>query len=262
MNEDPITLEQIEILSEILEGDIDQGVLQGFLIMSSRLVDNFGHHRTKELVRVFRTDTDEGKSCLKRSLRDLSCHLGTYTEYAKSYPVSIIPPSPAFPMLKIIGIETITKYVYRVLDSKSKIRDTEELVENYIKRTGHLPWAKPPKDPVLRAKPKFVHWCSYVKLPTPTETQEALQILPEWSDCKIRATIKSDDIKGCAYMAYNGDRSDPNNDVLGFYGYFFEPLTQDHPPLAGGDVQINVFGDPKVHKLEKWCDINGCWVIV
>ena len=58
-------------------------------------------------------------------------------------------------------------------------------------------------------------------------------------------------------MAYNGDWNDPDDKT--FHGYFFELLTQDHPPLPGGDVQIKVFGEPEVFKLEKWCDSDGCW---
>jgi len=262
LEEDPIIKEQIEVLYEILGDDIDDEIMQGFLIVCSRLVDNYGNHRTRELEKIFRTNTDDGKDCLKNSLKALSKSLGTYENYAFSYPVSIIPPNPIFPMLKMVGIENITKSVYRALDSKSKIRNSGELVEKYIMRTGKLPCAAPPKDPVLRSKPKFVHWCSYVKLPTPSDIQEGLQILPEWSDCKLRATIHSKNITDNTYMAYNGDRHDPNDKSLGFYGYFFELLTQDHPPLSGGEVQIKVFGEPMVAKLEKWCDKDNCWSMV
>lgn len=261
MEDDPITEDQIRVLSDILEGDIDNEILQGFLIVCSRLVDNFGHHRTRELEKIFRTNSDKGKTSLKDSLRELSKMLGSYDEYAGSYPVSIIPPVPAFPMLRIVGIENIAKQVYRVLDSNSEIRSSGEPVETYIKRTGRLPRAEPPKEPVLRSKPKFVHWCSYVKLATPKLTQDGLQIKSEWSDCQLRATLQTNDIKDHSYMAYNGDRFDPDDkeQILGFYGYFFELLTQDHPPLFGGEVQIKVFGEPEVSRLEKWCNTNSCW---
>jgi len=261
VEDDPITDEQIQILDDILEGDIDNETLQGFLIVCSRLVDSFGHHRTRELEKIFRTSTDKGRRSLKESLRELSKKLGSYDEYAVSYPVSIIPPLPAFPMLRIVGIENIAKQVYRVLDSNSKIRRSGELVESYIKRTGRLPKADPPKEPVLRSKPKFVHWCSYVKLSTPKLTQDGLQIKPEWSDCQLRATLQTADIIDHSYMAYNGDKFDPDDkeQAMGFYGYFFELLTQDHPPLLGGEVQIKVFGEPVVYKLEKWCNVNSCW---
>lgn len=261
MDEDPIIEEQLGILDELLDGDVDNETLQGFLIICSRLVDNFGHHRTRELETIFRTSTDSGKACLKNSLKELSNKLGSYENYAASYPISIIPPRPAFPMLRIVGIESIAKFVYRVLDSRATIRGSGELVEAHIKRTGRLPNAEPPKEIVLRSKPSFVHWCSYVKLPTPEDAQHALQIKPEWSDCKLRATIQTKDIKNHSYMAYNGDRYDPDDadKVLGFYGYFFELLTQDHPPLLGGEVQIKVFGEPCVSKLEKWCDTKKAW---
>ena len=260
--DDPITTEQIQMLSEILGEEIKGDLLEGFLIMCSRLVDNFGHHRTDELRDIFQTHREEGKACLKASLLGLCKELVSYQNFVSSYPVSIIPPNPAFPMLKIIGIENLSDFVYRVLDSNSRIRNTNERGQDYIMRTGRLPSALPPAGPVLREKPKFVHWCSYTKFSTPGETQDSLQILPEWSNCELRATLSTSDIREHAYMAYNGDHHDPDNEVLGFYGYFFEPLTQDHPPLAGGHVQIKVFGAPKVLMLEKWCGEKRAWDIV
>jgi len=260
--DDPITAEQIQVLSEILGEKIEGNLLEGFLIVCSRLVDNFGHHRTQELEDIFQTKKDAGKRCLKNSLLALCNKLGSYENYALRYPVSIIPPKPAFPMLRMVGIEELSEFVYRILDSNSKIRESNELVEKYIIRTGELPWAKPPSEPVLRKKPKFVHWCSYVQLQTPREMQERLQILPEWSNCELRATLATRDIQEHAYMAYNGDHYDPDDKSLSFYGYFFEPLTQDHPPFPGGQVQIKVFGAPKVSMLEKWCHGEGSWNVI
>lgn len=262
MHEDPITTEQIAVLSDLLEEPIQDDVLEGFLIMCSRLVDNFGHHRTHELARIFQTHKEEGKTCLKNSLLALTSRFDSYEKFAASYPVSIIPPRPVFPMMRIIGIENISKYVYRVLDSNSKIRDSEELVEDYIVRKGELPLAEPPAFPVLREKPKFVHWCSYVQFHTPQATQEHLQILKIWNNCELRATLSTRDITDHAYLAYNGDHHDPSNKSLGFYGYFFEPITQDHPPLEGGEVQIKVFGAPKVSLLEKWNNAEKKWKVV
>ncbi|MGQ8367379.1 hypothetical protein [Glaciecola sp. 1036] len=260
--DDPITNEQVQILSEILNEEITGQLLEGFLIMCSRLVDNFGHHRTNELRNIFQTHKKEGVACLKRSLLELSNVLKSYKDFTALYPVSINPPNPAFPMLKMIGIENIVDHVYRVLDSNSRIRGTDELVSEYIMRTGQLPFAPPPSAPVLREKPKFVHWCSYLTFATPSETQDALQILPEWSNCRLRATLPVATIREHAYMAYNGDHHDPKNKVFGFYGYFFEPLTQDHPPLLGGCVQIKVFGSPNVTVLEKWCEEKNRWYTV
>lgn len=262
LENDPITTEQINILSMILGEDIEGDLLEGFLIVCSRLVDNFGHHRTHELEDIFQTNKEEGKSCLKKSLLALCKELGSYENYVLSYPVSVNPPNPAFPMLKILGVEKLSEVVYRVLDTSSRIKGSKELVEEYIIRTGELPWAEPPKEPVLRKKPKFVHWCSYVRFATPKDTQEGLQILPEWSNCELKATLATLDIREHVYMAYNGDHHDPDDESLGFYGYFFEPLTQDHPPLLGGQAQIKVFGAPKVLVLEKWCNKRGGWSIV
>ena len=33
---------------------------------------------------------------------------------------------------------------------------------------------------------------------------------------------------GSSYVAFNGDRQDPQNEMLRFYKYFYEPLAQDH----------------------------------
>ena len=53
-------------------------------------------------------------------------------------------------------------------------------------------------------------------------------------------------------MAFNGDREDPSDSKLRFYKYFFEPLAQDHPALAGGGIQIGLEGAPLVETLEEW----------
>ena len=262
MEEDPITAEQIEVLSNILGEDIEGDLLDGFLIVCSRLVDNFGHHRTHELEKVFQTHKKEGRNCLKQSLIGLCHALVSYDNYAASYPVSIIPPKPAFPMLRIVGIERLAKFVYRVLDSNSQIRGSNESIESYIMRTGKLPYAEPPNAPVLRQKPTFVHWCSYLQFNSPEETQDNLQILPEWSNCELRATLSTKEIAEHTYMAYNGDHYDPNDKFLSFYGYFFEPITQDHPTLDGGDVQIKVFGAPTVSLLEKWHRETSQWQVI
>ncbi|MFQ5544036.1 MAG: hypothetical protein ACE5FY_06760 [Nitrospiria bacterium] len=122
-------------------------------------------------------------------------------------------------MLKIMGIETLSKHLYRVLGSNSCVKASREPVENYILRTGELPYITPPTEPVLRKKPRMAHWCTYAKFSSPTDTH------------------------------------DPNNVDLHFYGYFIEPLAQDHSPLGSGEVQIMVFGKPKVVSFEKWIKI-------
>ena len=65
---DPITVEQVQILSDILGETIEGDLLEGFLIMCSRLVDNYGNHRTIELEYIFQTHRYEGKRCLKKTI--------------------------------------------------------------------------------------------------------------------------------------------------------------------------------------------------
>jgi hypothetical protein len=54
------------------------------------------------------------------------------------------------------------------------------------------------------------------------------------------------------YVAFNGDKRDPDNNKLRFYKYYYEPLAQDHPPQGGGGPQIGLEGDPLVDYLEEW----------
>ena len=60
-------------------------------------------------------------------------------------------------------------------------------------------------------------------------------------------------------MAFNGDREDPSDSKLRFYKYFFEPLAQDHPALAGGGIQIGLEGAPLVETLEEWDELSKRW---
>ena len=59
--DDPITAEQIEVLRELLGDELSEVALRGFLIVSPRLVDEFGAHRTQELQSVFRTETAQAE---------------------------------------------------------------------------------------------------------------------------------------------------------------------------------------------------------
>jgi hypothetical protein len=52
---DPITDDQVRVLFELLGGSVPEEELEGFLIVCSRLVDEFGGHRTRELADIFRT---------------------------------------------------------------------------------------------------------------------------------------------------------------------------------------------------------------
>jgi hypothetical protein len=99
----------------------------------------------------------------------------------------------------------------------------------------------------------------------PEETSQALQILPEWSDCSIRATIRTTSIVDSSFVAYSVDPNDPGTKGLTFHGYFFEGVTQDHDEapyiLPGAAVQICVYGAPRVESLEEWDDALQAWQV-
>jgi hypothetical protein len=257
--DDPITWDQVETLRRLAGDLLTETALEGFLIVGSRLVDEFGRHRTGELSDIFRTHETEGRRALVRSLEHVNEWVGGMEAYVRLYPVTIIPPNPAFPQLKVLGIDTIADRLYRVMDSNALVRGTGELSKDYIRRTGKLPSVPIQAAPVLRSKPVY-HWCSYEKWDNPDLTREALQILPEWgNDCRLRATILTSELTDSAFVAFNGDRYDPSDSRLRFYKYFFEPLAQDHPALAGGGIQVGLDGAPPVEVLEEWDDGSGSW---
>jgi hypothetical protein len=257
--DDPITMDQAETLIRMLGELLTEQAFEGFVIICSRLVDEFGNHRTSELSNVFRTAKPEGKRALVRSLEHVNQWVGGMDAYLRLYPVTIIPPNPAYPQLKILGIETIEPFLYRVMDSEAFVKGTTELTRDYIQRTGRLPEVPVQTVPVLRSKPIY-HWCTYNKWDTPEATRDALQILPEWqNNCRLRATILTSEVAESAFMAFNGDRYDPSDSELRFYKYFFEPLAQDHPLLEGGGIQIGLEGAPLVNALEQWDEAYGEW---
>jgi hypothetical protein len=45
-DDDPITRDQVRVLYELLNDEVSELALEGFLIVASRLVDEFGGHRT------------------------------------------------------------------------------------------------------------------------------------------------------------------------------------------------------------------------
>jgi len=113
--DDPILREQFEALTSLLnEVPITESALEGFLIVCSRFVDEFGNHRTDELKNIFQTDKEAGKYTLLKSLEYMNNWTGGMNLYLKNYPVTIIPGRPAFPQFKIIGIENIATGIYRV----------------------------------------------------------------------------------------------------------------------------------------------------
>ncbi|HEV7377904.1 MAG TPA: hypothetical protein VGN95_24700 [Pyrinomonadaceae bacterium] len=256
--DDPITREQVALLDDILEGQVSEVALEGFLIVCSRFVDEVGNHRTDELVKIFKTESQAGKEALHLSLEHVCRWVGGMKGYVTNYPVEIKPPNPAFPLFKIINIHKIADRLYRVLDSKSPVFPAKGLIKGYVMRTDRLPAVPIQLEPVRRSKPQF-HWCSYEAWETPDATKDALQILPEWSNCKLRATLPTYALKYSAYVAFNGDRNDPKDSRLGFYKYFYEPLAQDHSSLPGGGPQIGVEGRPLVDVLEEWDDGIQGW---
>jgi len=262
--DDPVSREQYDLLESLLGDRLTETAVEGFLIVSPRYVDEFGNHRTAELARVFDTDRAEGKQALLKSLEHLCRWVGGMEAYEREYPVEIVPARPAFPQFRILGIEALSPVLYRVLDSTRTVnRQDQEPLADFIIRTGRLPAVPKQLAPVRRDKADF-HWCSYGAWATPLATQEALQILPKWSDCKLRATLKTAAIAQSAYVAFNGDRHRPPNGEreLQFYNYFYEPIAQDHPGLPGGAVQIAVDGAPPVHTLELFDDRSMSWRVV
>jgi hypothetical protein len=256
--DDPITKEQVEWLNGIMAGELTEEALEGFLVVSSRLVDEFGNHRTAELEKIFRTQTPAGRGALRASLEHICRWIGGMKGYASRYPVTVIPPRPAFPLFKIIGIHHLADRIYRVLDSRAAVGPSRESIKDNVMRTGRLPAVPRQRHPVRRSKPLF-HWCSYEAWASPDATRAALQILPEWSDCRLRATLPTSHLKHSVYVAFNADRHDPENSGLRFYKYFYEPLAQDHSALPGEGPQLGVEGGPVISSLEEWDDRLQRW---
>ncbi len=202
------------------------------------------------------------KASLRKSLEHVTDWTGGMEAYERDYPVTVNPSNPAFPQLKVIGIEDLAQELYRVLSSTSVVYGSGELAKSYILRTGALPPVPVQRLPVLREKPLY-HWCSYEKWGTPDLTRDALQILPKWNnDCRLRVTLETAKVATSSYVAFNGDRYDPSDNSLRFYKYFFEPLAQDHIELAGGGPQIGVEGAPPVSKLEEWDESESHWRVL
>lgn len=274
---DPITDDQVRVLFELLGGSASNEEVEGFLIICSRLVDEFGGHRTHELADIFRTSTPEGQDVLRESLRYMNRWVGGLAGYESGFPVTINPSRPAFPLFKIVDIDRIALTLFRVLDSHTKVGSPGEPVKQFIDRTGRLPGVPRQVRPVRRSKPSFL-WCSYGAWESPSATRDALQIIPEWeNDCSLRASIPASHVSRSTFLAFNGD-IDPNKKrkkgerrerrkkgekpPLEFVKYFYEPVAQDHEPLPGGGLQIGVAGAPRVSVLEEWSERQLKWNIV
>lgn len=101
-------------------------VMDGFLIFCARLVDNFGDHRTAERFAVLEAYRSESRRVLAESLTNLSRWVGGIDAYVANYPVTSNPPSPAYPQLRIVGIEALFSFLYRVMDSRTTFQGTGE----------------------------------------------------------------------------------------------------------------------------------------
>ena len=258
---DPISDDQVRVLSELLGGSVSDEELEGFLVICSRFVDEFGGHRTHELADVFRTSTPDGQDVLRQSLRYMNRWVGGLAGYESRFPVTIVPARPAFPQFKIVGIDRIAETLFRVLDSHATVRSTGEPVRQFIVQTGRLPAVPRQTRPVRRSKPWF-HWCSYTAWESPSAARRKLQILPEWkSDCSLRASLPASHVSRSTFLAFNGD-TDPTKGGLKFVKYFYAPVAQDHEALPGGGLQIGVAGAPRVSVLEQWSDRQHKWNIV
>lgn len=242
---DPIAAAQVQTLAFLLGDQWSEKARDGFLVIAGRFVDEWGADRTEELANMFETQTEAGRLALRRSLEELLDRVGSLREYEQNYPVYINHPVygsvGAFPQLHLLGIETFRPTLYRVMDSKAVVYGTEEPIPAFISREGKLPHMPVPTDPVLRAKPTM-YWCADECYDSPSATQSALQILPEWgSDCRLRATLSTKGLDGFVFVAFNGDKAyrDPKpgeSKSMAFAGYCLELKAQDNPSLPGGGV--------------------------
>jgi hypothetical protein len=260
---DPITASQVETLKSLLGDCWSEEARDGFLVISGRFVDAFGGDRTEELAAVFKTHVREGRSALKRSLEKLLSYVGSLRRFEVEYPVLINDPllgsKAVFPQLPILGIAQITPALYRVLDSAAVVPGTTELARDYMMRRGKLPYIPPPSGLILRKKPRM-HWCAYERYETPAATSSALQILPTWNtDCKLRATLRTNGMEGSVFVAFNGDTQYEDKRSGEFAAYYLELKVQDHDELPGGGVQVGVVGEPDVSRLEAWDDSESRW---
>jgi len=271
---DPLTAEQVATLRTLLGDDWTDKARDGFLVISGRFVDEIGNDRTDELRPLFLTKTAAGRKALRDSLETLFNFVGSLNQFEADYPIFINDPVHgslgSFPQLPIIGIHTLHSALYRLFDSKALVygNPVQELVRDFIIRTGKLPFVPPPSGLVLRQKPRM-YWCSFERYESPSASRSALQILEKWkSDCRMRATLPTANLEGKVFVAYSGVSEYPPYlmSVSGaghaFAGYNVELKAADHPDLPGGGLQVGVVGEPSVSLLEEWRDEEASWVTI
>jgi hypothetical protein len=267
---DPFTAEQIKTLALLLGDEWTPKARDGFLVMSGRFIDDQAGDRTIELQHIFRTETPEGRRSLRRSLEYLFDFVGSLEAFERNYPVLINDPRlgsvPVYPQLPILGIPEIVPEIYRVFDSQAKVHGSQEKTIDYIKRVGRLPYLTPPESLVLAKKPR-AYWCSYERFDTPLATKAALQILDQWgSDCRVRAYLPTSELERYVFVAFSGVTHYPPHLINlsgneAFAGYNIEIKATDHSDLPGGGLQVAVFGEPVVSRLERWSE-SMCWELV
>jgi hypothetical protein len=109
--------------------------------------------------------------------------------------------------------------------------------------------------------PVRFHWCSYGLVERSildaggSADSRGVERLP------FARRLPTTKINRSSYVAFNGDRQDPQDESLRFYKYFYEPLAQDHEPLIGGGPQIAVEGSPRIDLLEEWDENRARWVV-
>jgi hypothetical protein len=271
---DPLTGEQVATLRALLQDEWTDKARDGFLVTSGRFIDEMGNDRTGELRPLFLTDTAVGRKALRVSLETLFDSVGSLQQFETDYPIFINDPVHgslgAFPQLPMIGVDTLHSALYRLFDSKAVVYGSpaQELVRDFIVRTGSLPFVQPPAGLVLRQKPRM-YWCSFERYESPSASRSALQILEKWnSDCRMRATLPTAGLEGQVFVAYSGVSEYPSYlvSVAGaghaFAGYNVELKAADHPDLPGGGLQVGVVGEPGVTLLEEWRDDQAAWVTI
>lgn len=122
--EEPLLQEQCATLVDILGGTpLCARAFEGFLMISGRLFDETGNHRTRDRAKTFRTHFPAGRLSLVFSLKHFLDAIGGMERVEQDFSVSIIPPVPpvpSCPLVRIRYIDRIAKRVFRLLDPNGR----------------------------------------------------------------------------------------------------------------------------------------------